>query len=412
MSQILVTTQNGLNTFSTFSQTDGTFYLPAGEGQYVTSITSPLVNYNVNPLSHTDNFVGLNSVSSANFCVEPTIIYNDLEVEISPINQPRPGFPAKYNISIKNKGTNPLNGFITFTYNNDKIIFANSTQVPSSQILNTLNFDFNNLLPFQSKTINITFIVKNIPDVNIGENLVCTAEITGAFSDTTPINNSFTLNQIVVGAYDPNNITVLEGSEILLSDADDYLHYVIRFQNTGSHFAERVNIKNILDSKLDWNTLEIISSSHNNRVEIKDGNEIDFIFDAIYLPSSTQNISESNGFISYKIKPKSNVVIGDIFNNQANIYFDSNPAITTNNVATEIVNVLGIEDFSSSDVLIYPIPTNNELIIKSNTRLSKIEIYNELAQLIYQSSETDSIDFSKFDNGFYILKITDVFGKI
>ncbi|WP_033961895.1 DUF7619 domain-containing protein [Psychroserpens jangbogonensis] len=116
-----------------------------------------------------------------------------------------------------------------------------------------------------------------------------------------------------MNSFDPNDITVLEGEETYINDIDKYLHYIIRFQNAGT--SEAINLKgtNILDDKLDWNTLELKSSSHDNRVEINNGNTISFIFNYINLPDSTLDDPNSHGYIAYKVKPKSNVIVDDVF---------------------------------------------------------------------------------------------------
>lgn len=407
--QILVSTQNGTTTSGTFTQPNGTYNFYVGANQYTTTITSPLVNYGVNPISHIVNFTSLNNVSLANFCLSANQVFDDLDISLITVNQARPGFTAKYQIVLKNKGTNPLSGTFKLNFNNFKINFTSSTDVPTSQAAGLLNFSFATLLPFQTKTIDLKFLVNTIPTVNIGDILLFNATINNSSADVTPNDNIFVLNQTIVGSFDPNDITCVEGNQIAIADADKFLHYVIRFQNTGTAHAQRVYITNDLDTKLDWNTLQLESSSHGNTIEIKNGNQIKFVFDGIYLPAQIQNDALSNGFIAYKIKPKSNVVVGNVFNNQAKIYFDFNPAIITNVASTTIVSVLNVPIFLDSDVQIYPVPTDNELFIKSKTEISKVLLYNEIGQLIYKSDVNKaSIDFSVYQKGFYFLKITDI----
>jgi len=175
------------------------------------------------------------------------------------------------------------------------------------------------------------------------------------------------LDQEAVGSYDSNDILVLEGDEIYLDQADGYLHYIIRFQNTGNYYAERVRITNELDDKFDWETLSLESYSHNS-VKITNGNHLEFQFDAIYLPASETEEQASQGYVAYKIKPNPGAEIGDVFLNQASIYFDYNPAIETNIASTEIVEeIMHTRDFSNSKIVIYPNPTNGTLFIRSES---------------------------------------------
>ncbi len=63
----------------------------------------------------------------------------------------------------------------------------------------------------------------------------------------------------------------------------------------------------------------LLKLQHNNKVE--------FIFENINLPFDDAN---NDGFVAFKIKTKSSLVLGDTFSNSANIYFDYNFPIVTN----------------------------------------------------------------------------------
>src|SRR5690606_38741404 len=213
---------------------------------------------------------------------------------------------------------------------------------------------------------------------------------------------------MVVGSYDPNDIQVLEGESIYFDEADEYLHYIIRFQNTGTASAINVSVSNELDSNLDWNTLQIENISHQNRVEITDGNQVEFIFDNINLPDSTSNEPESHGYIQYKIKPKNDVQVGDSMSKEAQIFFDFNQPIITNMVTTTVIENLGIEENVLEELTIYPVPSNNTITIKFNGIILEAKIYNELGQLIIEnnsSDDIDSIDVELLSNRIYFIKL-------
>src|SRR5690606_8312203 len=108
-------------------------------------------------------------------------------------------------------------------------------------------------------------------------------------NDFTPNDNTYTLAQLVVNSYDPNDKQVLQGEELHIDKAGEYLDYLIRFQNTGTASAINVRILDTLHPKLDWSTLVPISASHDYYVKIKDGNHVEFMFDNIHLPDSTSN---------------------------------------------------------------------------------------------------------------------------
>ncbi|TGD59541.1 T9SS type A sorting domain-containing protein [Flavobacterium humi] len=405
---VLVTTQNGANTLATFTQPDGTYELIANQGNFNTSITSPIQNYSSNPVSQTTNFASVGQTETVDFCLQPTQLIDDLQVKIYPLQQPRPGFNTSYRIVVYNNGTNPLSGTVAFTYNNAKLNFISTSQAIQSQTANSLVFAFTNLIPFQSRNIDVVLQVKTIPNVSLGDALQFQAQLSGVGNDVHLYDNQFALHQTIIGAYDPNDINVLEGNEVLIDNADEYLHYIIRFQNTGNSFASRVRVSNILDSKLDFSTLQLETTSHAGKVEITNGNNVDFIFDAIYLPSSSHNFNASQGFICYKIKPKNNVAVGDIITNNANIYFDYNPEIATNTVQTQIVAALNVNDFTGvNDLVLFPNPVKNWLNISTSITKYKVEIYSQLGQLLYEVNDQGKIDFNGFNPGIYFVKIID-----
>ena len=133
-----------------------------------------------------------------------------------------------------------------------------------------------------------------------------------------------------------------------------------------------------------------------------------FIFDKINLPHSAANEVLSNGFIAYKIRPKSDVEIGDIFSNKADIFFDFNLPITTNIALTEIVeNNTENNENDLSGLNFYPIPVSDILTIESENEILKIEIFNELGQMILYNSNQNSINLLNLSSGMYFCKVTD-----
>ena len=410
---ILITTTNGTNTFSTFTDAEGTYKLYTDEGNFNTNVTTPLTNYPANPVSQLTPFVGLNQTQIVNFCLEPMTSFNDLEVSLTPLNQARPGFVSKYRIHVKNNGTNPLEGMVTVAYNPTKFSFLTSNNPPAIQNSNSVSFDFTNINAFEILSIDLEFQVATLPTTAIGEILTFTATLDEVNSDTIPEDNTFLFNQMIVGAYDPNDIQVVEGSQIAIDDADKYLHYIIRFQNTGNFYAQNVVVTNELDEKLDWTTFQLESYSHSNRVEVVNGSMVNFIFDAIYLPGMVEDEIGSQGFIIYKIKPKPTVEVGNSISNNVLIYFDFNPPINTNTVYTEIVEfILSNPTFQNEMISIYPNPTSGMLTISTKDTILRTDVYNQLGQLILESAKTTSLNLSQFDPGVYFIKIVNTNNQV
>ena len=211
----------------------------------------------------------------------------------------------------------------------------------------------------------------------------------------------------MVNSYDPNDKRVLEGSQVHIDDAGKYLNYIVRFQNTGTANAQRVAIRDTLSANLDWNSLQMISSSDSYQMNIKNGNAVEFVFDGINLPYEDADEEGSQGYIAYKIKPKSDIVVGDIIAGDAAIYFDFNEPIITNEVSTEFVEELSVasRDFSA-EVNLYPNPTSGVISIQNNSALpiENVEFYSITGQKVLTSTSTQ-IDLSALNSGVYFIKL-------
>jgi uncharacterized repeat protein (TIGR01451 family) len=138
----------------------------------------------------------------------------------------------------------------------------------------------------------------------------------------------------IIDSYDPNDKQVAPSG----ITADRYvkpgttLDYKIRFQNTGSDTAYKVIIVDTLSENLDISSLQIGASSHDFTFDVtgKVTPVLIFTFDDIYLPDSTTDEPNSNGFVKFKIEHKPNLPNGTRIGNSADIYFDFNLPIRTN----------------------------------------------------------------------------------
>ncbi|WP_400079242.1 T9SS type A sorting domain-containing protein [Winogradskyella sp. R77965] len=410
LQSLMIVSDNGINSFTNFTNGNGLYEIYVIEDDFTTQIENLPNYYTSNPVSQASSFVGLGNTDTIDFCIEPTGVFNDLNISIYPsIDEPRPGFDTTYQLVYKNVGTTQLNGSVSFEFDDAKIQFLSASERVSSQTSNTLNFDFTDLNPFETRTIDLEFNVFTPPITNMGDELVATATINPVSGDETEEDNVFTLAQTVIGSYDPNDIAVLEGEEITIEDADKYLHYLIRFQNTGTASAINVNVEHVLDDKLDWATMQLESLSHTGRVEIVNQTDVSFIFNNINLPDSTNDEPNSHGFIAFKIKPKSDVEVGDVFSAVADIYFDFNPPIITNTATTEIVEPLSINEVNTQRIQLFPNPAKEKLQIRSNLILDKLTIIDingrKLTSIDISNINNYTLDISSLSKGIYFLEI-------
>jgi hypothetical protein len=402
---------DGTTSGTFISNTTGSYTIPVQAGNHtVTPILENPTYFTVTP-SNTGNIVFPTDTSPyvRDFCVTANGVKNDLEVTIIPIEVARPGFDALYKIIYKNKGNQVANGSLSFTYNDAIMDLVTATPVNTGSATNSLSWNYANLNPFETREINLTFNINSpmeTPAVNGGDVLNYSATIVGA-TDETPTDNVFSLNQTVVNSYDPNDKTCLEGTTISPSMVGNYVHYVIRFENTGTFAAQNVVIKDMLDTtKFDISSLIPQSSSHPFVTKITNTNKVEFIFENINLPF---NDATNDGYVAFKIKTKPTLVLGNTFTNTASIYFDYNFPIITN-TATTTVAALGIQDFDFGSVFtLSPVPAKDVLTIstKQAVVVTSINIYNTLGQLVQvHTNPNETIDVSSLQSGSYFVRIT------
>ncbi|KAF2337635.1 DUF7619 domain-containing protein [Flavobacterium nitrogenifigens] len=391
----------------------GTSSIPVPEGNY--TLTPILENpdyYTVSPESVVIDFPSQVSPFKQSFCVISKGSHTDLEISILPVTTSVPGFDSKFKIVFKNKGNFTQSGTVKFKFNDAVLDYISTNIIFSTHVGNDISWNFSNLLPFESREIDVTFRLNkptDTPALNSGDVLNFTAEILSQSNDETPNDNTFTLNQTVVGSYDPNDKICLEGEVITPSLIGEYVHYMIRFENTGTYKAQNIVVKDMIDlSKFDISTLVPTSSSHSFVTKISEGNKVEFIFEGINLPFDD---ATNDGYIAFKIKTKPTLKVDDSFTNDANIYFDYNFPILTNKATSTFKSTLTTQDFDFSNYFaLYPNPSSQILNISKteNIDIQSFEIYDVLGQIVLaipNAKITSSIDISRLRAGNYFIKV-------
>lgn len=79
----------------------------------------------------------------------------------------------------------------------------------------------------------------------------------------------------------------------------------------------------------------------------------------------------------------------------------------------KLFGTLGSDEVSFSlDFKVYPNPSESSISVQSETKISKIEIYNNLGQLVLANKNLNEIDISVLPSGIYFLKATDIVNTI
>jgi|GEM_PF-3630225 len=152
--------------------------------------------------------------------------------------------------------------------------------------------------------------------------------------------DTFVFSSVINCSYDPNDKLVHPHRSVRNNTLrGEELVYTIRFQNTGTDTAFRVEIRDYLSLDLDQTTLRILESSHLPQVDLLHySNNLRFVFNDILLPDSATNMAGSQGYISFGIMPKSGLPEKRVIRNSADIFFDYNAPVRTNDVRSKIVS--------------------------------------------------------------------------
>jgi Secretion system C-terminal sorting domain len=387
---------NAAGTYSFYTQA-GTFTLtPQFENNWFTA--SPVA---VTFISASGN------TAVQNFCVTANGTHPDLEVAIVPLVPARPGFDAVYKILYHNKGNQTLSGDVTFNYNDAVLDYVSATPAESAAATGSLSWSYYNLLPFEGREIVLTLNVNSpqeTPAVNIGDDLIFSATVSPLTDDEVPGDNSFGFKQTVVGSYDPNDITCLEGATVSPEKIGDYLHYNINFENTGTYPASFVIVKDIINTaKFDVSSLKVLNASHAVEVRVT-GNKAEFYFDNINLAANG-----GKGNVTFKIKSLENLAVNSSVMQKADIFFDYNWPIVTNEATTTFALLSNTGFTKDAWVKVYPNPATNSVAISAESNIQSVQLFDVQGRLLEATSVNDintTLDISSRANGIYFVKIT------
>ncbi len=397
---------------------DYAFYLQEDNTYTITPQFENPTYFTVSPTSITIDTSTASNPTTQDFCITPNGTHNDVEVTLIPLALARPGFDVSYKISYENKGNTTLSGTVQLMFDDDLMDLVSSNPMSDAQGLNTLSWNYTNLQPFETETIVVTMNLNSpteVPAVNDGDILSFEASISPVVADETPDDNVFVLQQTVVNSFDPNDKRCLQGETVTTDYIGKFVHYMIRFENLGTASAVNVVVSDIIDvSKFDMSTLTPVTSSHDMITNIKNTNEVEFIFENINLPFDDAN---NDGYVVFKIQTLSTLQENDTFANTANIFFDFNAPIATNTAATLISNTLDVSeiDLITDAITIFPNPAKEYIQITTKQPLTQLEIVTIDGKLVYKElfgtgEYVHKQELSFLAKGIYLVKITTTKG--
>ena len=304
-------------------------------GTFTTTVALNRPYYTVTPASKISTFSTYKNVDTANFAVHAIPGIVDYAVSVGSLLPPRPGFPLQYSINYSNRGTTTLTNKNVVFIKDPRQQLVSSVPPYTSIVGDSIKWNIASL-PIDG-TGNIILNMQLDALANINDTLESAVYI-DSISDVYRADNFVPIRERISGSYDPNDKQEIHGGFITPQElaARKYLDYTIRFQNTGNDTAFNIILRDTLDANLQWDSIEITGSSHAYQANLKNSRYLSFTFNNIKLVDSNHNEPLSHGYISYRIKPLSTLVLGDTIRNSASICFDFNQPIKTNTQVTII----------------------------------------------------------------------------
>lgn len=346
-------------------QPGGLFTISNGSGQFARNLPSGTYTVAQGPLS--DEVALCPATGSQPFTMSTatpaayvefanlSTVPHDLSVQLIS-SAARPGFATQVWITVSNNSAFP-SGNVTVDLTYDPLLLNASTTFPLSVGI---------IAPYASVTLPFTANVP--PDVGLlGTVLTYSATASNTASEPVLANNSTTLNVTITGSYDPNDkrgIANASGSDSqFFLDADAWIDYTVRFQNTGTDTAFTVVITDTLPAELDLFSLEILGASHAFEPSFGDGRALLFTFTDILLPDSATDLLGSQGFVAFRLKPVAGLQPGTAITNIANIYFDFNPPVITEPSVLVAETSTGVGAADERILQVYPNPTDDRITV-------------------------------------------------
>lgn len=203
--------------------------------------------------------------------------------------------------------------------------------------------------------------------------------------DANSSNNEFVWNDNVL--IEPKTIQKIVSDSSIGKVGKDFneLIYTLRFQNSFLTPANSVRLKDIFSNDLDPSSIRIIQASHPIQWDMNTPGFTRITFEGINLTASS-NFIGSQGLVQIGIKPRTNIADRTIIKNVADVQFNCNPYIKSNEVTTIYVITSNKTNNLQSDIRINPNPFNGYLDISSPKIYTnaKIKVFDISGKLIHE----------------------------
>ena len=338
---------------------------------------------------------------------------------------------------FENISSTPDSGCVVFYYDSTQLSLNNSGILEYGWVTNKQNdvvsgsklynkkitWDFDTMISGEQRVVYIpmTSIVKAGTRLSLGSEYKSGCSGGSGISGSSATSSGW--------PHDPNSKVANKDTVLPDTITQQSIIYTVTFQNEGTAPANTVVLIDEIDeARLDLTTLQYIDSEYSCNFTLE-GNTLEIVFPNIQLPGSKQifpkkySYDETESYVLFKICTKTNLIALDTIMNQVDIYFDSQPPISTNiskipiidipSTIDECVNSLkptGLLESTVSDISISPNPVENTLILNGiEDQVFTLFVYNNRGELVMSkpriNEENNSIEIINLPRGLYFVQL-------
>jgi hypothetical protein len=400
------------NNYQSFPYPNGNYNIEALlPGSYMAGVLPPSPHYTVKKASFSLNS-SATTITGADIRIVPLQLNTpvpDVSLNLGEINPARFGFPTTLLVGVHNPGTTSTDSTMLVLNCGPQMDWQSMTPLGNNSVMQPLqlsNGALSTILPGSDILNESYFLLKGQLNTLLvpGDTLVCIATISPfPNTDVVPENNTDTLLLVVVGSYDPNDVTAYPSGSVLNTslalDGSLDLTYRIRFENTGNYNTDFLRIENEYGPLMRPETFRLGASSAPCTIRFLENNRLEFSFPDYFLaPQSVDSLS-SQGFVFYQMRTVPGLVAGDTIRNKADIYFDFNPPVHTNTEKTWLTNAPAtdlpiLSDGANLSFSLYPNPARSDTRVHFSTDLPPTEkwyLFDQSGRLVRSGKISEGI---------------------
>ncbi|MBK9275625.1 MAG: hypothetical protein IPM49_13945 [Flavobacteriales bacterium] len=329
----------------------------------------------------------------------------------------RPGFVHLVHLSARNHSTQ-LAGPLTLVLTHDPVMtFVSAVPPPSTVNGNVLEWSVPSLAALSWFSASVQLQVPPDP-LLIGQPYTHQVTVDQQVPDADPANDADVVADIITGSYDPNDKAAFTSSgtseQHYLIDADTHIDYRIRFQNTGTDTAFTVVITDTIDASLDLSTFVQGLASHPFSVSFKPHRVVEWRFANILLPDSGTNEPASHGLVTFRITPHLPVTPGTELRNNADIFFDFNPPIRTNDALLVAEFSTGLPAAMEEALGVFPVPADERITVVPplGRVVAQLQVIAADGRTVMQGGPSPEVDVRALRPGAYVVMVRTTDGGL